>query len=110
LKVFPGSEKLKETKRKAVKKWKKEEERWLKKEWQHHGSMVTKMNFVLSSFGHKHMQQALVISAMGDWAEVNWPAAEGPGDQEAAVERNMKAASFLMSAMPNCQISKHKQG
>jgi hypothetical protein len=48
------------------------------------------------------------LSAMGHRAEVHLPAAEGPGvgaDQEAAVERNMKAAAFLVSAMPNLQTS-----
>jgi hypothetical protein len=40
-------------------------------------------------------------------AEVDLPAAAGPGvgvDQQAAVERNMKAAAFLMEAMPNSEV------
>jgi hypothetical protein len=44
------------------------------------------------------------ISTMGPRAEVNLPANEGPGvgmDQQATVERNMKAAAFLMEAMLN---------
>jgi hypothetical protein len=47
------------------------------------------------------------LSAMCDRAEVNLPAAEGPGvgaDQQAAVKRNMKVAAFLMAAMPDLQI------
>jgi hypothetical protein len=44
------------------------------------------------------------MSAMNVQAEADLPAAEGPGvgaDQIAAVERNMKAAYFLISAMPD---------
>jgi hypothetical protein len=47
------------------------------------------------------------LSAMGDRAEANLPAAEGPGvgaDQQAAVKQNMKAAAFLMAAMPDLEI------
>jgi hypothetical protein len=46
------------------------------------------------------------LSAMGYQAEVNLPAAEGPGvgaDQQAAVKWNMKVA-FLMAATPDLQI------
>jgi hypothetical protein len=44
---------------------------------------------------------------VGNVAEVHLPAREGPGvgaDQQAAVERNMKAVAFLMAAMPDLQI------
>jgi gag-polypeptide of LTR copia-type len=47
------------------------------------------------------------ISAMGPVVDPNLPANEGPGvgvDQQAAVKRNMKAATFLMEAMPNSEV------
>jgi len=46
-------------------------------------------------------------SAMSATVEVNLPTAEGPGvgvDQQAAVDRNTKATSFLTAAMPNSQV------
>jgi hypothetical protein len=47
------------------------------------------------------------ISTMGSRAVVNLPTAEGPGvgaDQQAAVERNMQAAAFIILNMPDCEI------
>jgi gag-polypeptide of LTR copia-type len=47
------------------------------------------------------------ISAMGPVVDPNLPDNEGPGvgvDQQATVERNMKAATFLMEAMLNSEV------
>jgi hypothetical protein len=64
---------------------------------------------ILYPWERVHVTRFGFISTMGKRAEVSLPAAEGPGvgaDQEAAVEKYMKAATFLMLAMPDSQIVK----